>query len=326
MSSSETLVRAENLTKYFPVRKGILFQKEIGQVRAVDGVEFSVPKGASFGLVGESGSGKTTVAKMLLRIETPTAGSASFRGKDIFKQSAEDSRRYQRSVQAVFQDPYSSLSPRMQIWEIIAEPLLINEGLKQKELKERAAELLETVGLAADRIHSYPHQFSGGQRQRIAIARALSPNPEFIVLDEPVSGLDVSIRAQILNLLKGLQNKFGLTMFMISHDLASLRYMSDIVAVMYLGQLIEVGSSDQVYNDPKHPYTQVLLSSVPVPFPEDRKNRQRIKITGEVPSALNPPAACRFHTRCPFAMAKCSEVAPETKEIEPGHKVACHLY
>ena len=326
MNYSEALVRVVNLRKHFPVRRGVLFRKELGQVHAVNGITFDVPKGASFGLVGESGCGKTTVAKLLLRIEAPTSGEVYYGGKEIFHQSPEEDLEYRRAISIVFQDPFSSLSPRMQLWETVTEPLRISGHTSQRKYKERAAELLKTVGLDPQHIESYPHRFSGGQRQRIAIARALSSNPEFIVLDEPVSGLDVSIRAQIMNLLKDLQEDLGLTLFLISHDLPGVRYLADVIGVMYLGELVEMGNADQVYNNPLHPYTKVLLSSIPMPFEEDRERHERIKITGEIPSPLNPPSGCRFHTRCPFAMPICSEVTPESKEMEEGHKVSCHLY
>ncbi|MCZ6614400.1 MAG: ATP-binding cassette domain-containing protein [Chloroflexi bacterium] len=326
MNHNEALVRVVDLKKFFPVRKGVLFRKELGQVHAVNGITFDVPRGASFGLVGESGCGKTTVAKLLLRIEAPTSGEVYYDGKEIFHQSPEEELQYLRAISIVFQDPFSSLSPRMQLWETITEPLRISGHRSKRKYKERAAELLKTVGLDPRHIESYPHRFSGGQRQRIAIARALSSSPQFMVLDEPVSGLDVSIRAQIMNLLKDLQADLGLTMFLISHDLPGVRYLADVIGVMYLGELVEMGNADQVYNNPLHPYTKVLLSSIPMPFEEDRERHERIKITGEVPSPLNPPSGCRFHTRCPFAMPICSEVAPESKETEVGHKVSCHLY
>jgi oligopeptide transport system ATP-binding protein len=324
--SKKILIRTENLVKHFPVRKGVLFRRELGKVHAVNGVTFSVPEGASFGLVGESGCGKTTVAKLLLRIEQPTSGEVYYDNKEIFHQSSEEELEYRRATSVVYQDPFSSLSPRMQLWETITEPLRISGRFTKKEFKEKAVELLKTVGLDPRHTESYPHRFSGGQRQRIAIARALSSNPQFIVLDEPVSGLDVSIRAQIMNLLKDLQNDLGLTLFLISHDLPGVRYLADVIGVMYLGELVEMGSADQVYNNPLHPYTKVLLSSIPMPFEEDRAKHERIKVTGEVPSALNPPSGCRFNTRCPFAMPICSEVVPPAVSKEKGHTVACHLY
>ena len=326
MNYREQLVRVENLTKHFPVRRGVLFRKELGQVHAVNDITFAVPKGASFGLVGESGCGKTTVAKLLLRVEVPTAGDVYYRDKEIFHQSADEDLEYRRAISVVYQDPFSSLSPRMQLWETVTEPMRISGHTSKQKFKERAAELLKTVGLDPQHIGSYPHRFSGGQRQRIAIARALSSNPEFIVLDEPVSGLDVSIRAQIMNLLKDLQQDLGLTLFLISHDLPGVRYLADIIAVMYLGELVEMGSADQVYNNPLHPYMKVLLSSIPMPFEEDRAKHERLKITGEVPNALNPPSGCRFHPRCPFAMPICSEVVPESKQMEEGQTVSCHLF
>ena len=325
-NDAEPLISVNNLTKHFPVQKGLLLRKDLGMVHAVDNVTLDVPKNASYGLVGESGCGKTTLGRLLLRVEIPTSGNVYFRGKDIFRLNASESREYRQAVQTVFQDPFSSLSPRMQIWETVIEPLLVNTNFSRKDLKQKAADLLKRVGLPPERLNSYPHLFSGGQRQRIAIARALSSSPEFLVLDEPVSALDVSIRAQIMNLLKELQSEFGLTMVTISHDLAGLRYMSDMTAVMYLGQIVERGPADQVYNNPLHPYTKVLLSSVPVAFAEDRARREEIAVSGEVPSPLNPPTGCRFNPRCPFAMPICSQETPEPKEVEPGQVVSCHLY
>jgi len=288
-------------------------------------VSFAIRKGNSFGLVGESGCGKTTLARLLLRVEAPTSGAVYFRGKDIFRQQGAELRQFRRAVQAVFQDPYSSLSPRMQIWETVTEPLRVSGRHTQKELKEQAARLLQTVGLHPHHINSYPHRFSGGQRQRIAIARALSSNPDFVVLDEPTSALDVSIRAQIMNLLRDLQKDLGLTFFTISHDLPGVGYVSDTIAVMYLGTIVEMGPGTRVYDNPLHPYTKVLLSSVPTPFAEDSGKRERVTVRGEVPNALNPPPGCRFHPRCPFAMPVCSQVTPQAREGEAGHVVACHL-
>ena len=325
-NDAEPLISVSNLTKHFPVQKGLLLRKELGRVHAVDNVTLDIPKGDSLGLVGESGCGKTTLGRLLLRVEIPTSGNVYFRGKDIFQLDSNEIKDYRQGVQTVFQDPYSSLSPRMQIWETVIEPVMVNNNFSRKELKQKAVDLLRRVGLPPDRLNSYPHLFSGGQRQRIAIARALSSSPEFLVLDEPVSALDVSIRAQIMNLLKELQSEFGLTMITISHDLAGLRYMSDRTAVMYLGEIVEIGPADQVYNNPLHPYTKVLLSSVPVAFAEDRARRQEVAVSGEVPNPLNPPSGCRFNPRCPFAMPICSQETPAPKEVEPGQMVSCHLY
>ena len=323
-TSSNTVLKVSGLKKYFPVTKGLVFSKLLGNVKAVDGVDFVVREGETFGLVGESGCGKTTVAKLILLIEQPTDGVIEFEGKDINSLRGDDLMDYRRLVQAVFQDPFSSLNPRMRVWQIITEPLIVGQGISMKQAKERAAELLTTVGLIPDNMHLYPHMFSGGQRQRIAIARALSSSPKFLVLDEPVSALDVSIRAQIMNLLKDLQKQFSLTLLIIAHDLGTVRYMSDTIGVMYLGQLVEKGTSDAVYSNPLHPYTQALLSST-LPFDPDEASTQFV-IKGEVPSPLNPPSGCRFHPRCPQVMDHCSGEPPALKEEEPGHLVSCYLY
>jgi len=323
-TSSDTVLKVSGLKKYFPVTKGLIFSKLLGNVKAVDGVDFVVHEGETFGLVGESGCGKTTVAKLLLRIEQPTEGLIEFEGKDVNGLTGDDLKDYRRLVQAVFQDPFSSLNPRMKVWQIIMEPLVVGEGVSSKQAKERAAELLTTVGLFPDNMNLYPHQFSGGQRQRIAIARALSSNPKFLVLDEPVSALDVSIRAQIMNLLKDLQTEFNLTLFIIAHDLGTVRYMSDNIGVMYLGQMVEKGTSDAVYSKPLHPYTQALLSSA-LPFDPDEAAKQFV-IKGEVPSPINPPSGCRFHPRCPQVMEHCSGEPPSLKEEEADHIVSCYLY
>ncbi len=323
---SEVLLSAAAATKHFPIKRGVLVRTLLGYVRAVDGVSFSVTKGITFGMVGESGCGKTTVAKLLLNIERPTSGNMYFREGDIHAMKGAELLTYRQSVQAVFQDPYASLSPRMQIWEIIGEPLIGLGRYSRNEIKDRAGELLERVGLNPNMRRQYPHQFSGGQRQRIAIARALATNPELMVLDEPVSALDVSTRAQIMNLLKDLQAQFNLTMFMIAHDLPVVRYMSHHIAVMYLGQIVESGPAAEVYSKPLHPYTQALLAAVPTIRADGKRSQVQLKLSGEVPSPMNPPSGCRFHPRCPRAFDRCSQVEPELVEVAPGRTVACHLY
>ena len=321
---SEVLLEAKDLKKHFPVTKGIAFMRQIGAIKAVEGISFTINRGETFGLVGESGCGKTTTAKLILLLETITSGSIIFDGKDITQLSPSELREYRSSVQAVFQDPFSSLSPRMRVGGIVAEPIVVNNALPRREIKERVAELLGVVGLRSDGADLYPHEFSGGQRQRIAVARALSLNPSLIVLDEPVSALDVSIRAQIMNLLHDIQREFGVTYLLIAHDLAVVKHMSNRIGVMYLGKLVEVADSEELYFNPLHPYTQALLSAALPSYPDDQ--RERSVLPGEVPSPLNPPTGCNLHPRCPFRMPICSEEEPVLKEATPGHEVACHLY
>jgi oligopeptide transport system ATP-binding protein len=316
------LIEARHLTKHFAVKRG-LFSKSIGRVSAVDDVSFVIEPGHTLGVVGESGCGKTTTAKLVLRLEEPTAGEMLFEGRDLQGLDADGVRAYRRSVQAVFQDPYASLNPRMRVGTIIAEPLVTNERLSAAELQERIAHLLDVVGLAQRSSALFPHEFSGGQRQRIAIARALSLSPKLLVLDEPVSALDVSIRAQILNLLRDLQQKLGLSYLFIAHDLAAVGHMSATIAVMYLGKIVELGPASAIAKDPKHPYTQALFSAALPSHPDDR--REDIVLTGEVPSPLDPPAGCRFHPRCPVAMPRCASEVPVLQIVE-GREVACHLY
>jgi oligopeptide/dipeptide ABC transporter ATP-binding protein len=312
------------LKKYFPVARGVFMGKVRGWIKAVDGVHVHVAEGEALGIVGESGSGKTTLAKLFLLLEQPTDGSLLFNGQEVRTFSRQDLTRYRRSVQAVFQDPYSSLNPRMRVENIVAEPLPPEDGLSRAVIRERVTEVLELVGLSRDSAALYPHEFSGGQRQRIAIARALVTYPKFIILDEPVSALDVSIRAQILNLLKGLQERLQLAYVMIAHDLAAARYLSTRLTVMYAGKVVETGGCDEVYTAPLHPYSQALLSAALPLHPSLR--RQRLILPGEVPNPLNPPAGCRFHPRCPQAMPQCQTQEPEWKEVSGGHFAACHLY
>ena len=324
MTTDNVLLQVEGVRKYFPVTKGTVLKKLIGYVKAVDGVSFPIRQGETFGLVGESGCGKTTIAKMILLIESPSEGSITYEGKHINSLKGVGLKHYESSVQVVFQDPYASLDPRMRLWKIITEPLKAVQNVSTTQAKERAAYLLETVGLSPGALNLYPHQFSGGQRQRIAIARALSSDPKFLVLDEPVSALDVSIRAQIMNLLKDIQKKFDLTMFIIAHDLGVIRYMSDTIGVMYLGRIVEIGPADRVCSNPLHPYTQSLLASALSYDPDVQPGEQ--VITGEVPSPFNPPSGCSFHPRCPFVMEHCSKDLPALKKHESGQKVACYLY
>ncbi|MGH8067370.1 MAG: ABC transporter ATP-binding protein [Candidatus Entotheonellia bacterium] len=318
------MLQGIGLKKYFPVTSGVFAARVRGWIKAVDGVHVHVAEGEALGIVGESGSGKTTLAKLFLLLERPTDGSLLFEGQEVRAFSRHDLARYRRSVQAVFQDPYSSLNPRMRVKNIVAEPLPPEDGLSRAAIRERVAEVLELVGLHRDSAALYPHEFSGGQRQRIAIARALVTYPKFIILDEPVSALDVSIRAQILNLLKGLQERLKLAYVMISHDLAAARYLSTRLAVMYAGKVVETGDCDEVYTAPLHPYTQALLSAA-LPLHPSLK-RQRMILPGEVPNPLNPPSGCRFHPRCPQAMPQCQTQEPVWKEVSSGRYTACHLY
>jgi oligopeptide/dipeptide ABC transporter ATP-binding protein len=320
----EPILRAQDLTKHFAVTQGVLWSKVVGWVKAVDGVSFSVRQGETLAIVGESGCGKTTTARLVLRLEEPSAGYVFVDGEDVHALAGDDLRRYRTTVQAVFQDPWSSLSPRMRVRDIVAEPLVVNRTSSSHEIKQRVAEILDAVGLRPQQANLYPHEFSGGQRQRIAVASALVSSPKLIVLDEPVSALDVSIRAQIMNLLVDLQNQYGVSYLLIAHHLATTRYMAHEVAVMYLGKIVERAPTKELFRNPLHPYTKALFSAALPAHPDIV--RDEMILTGEVPSPIKPPAGCRFHPRCPFAMPKCSEVEPETRPMGAEHLVACHLY
>jgi oligopeptide transport system ATP-binding protein len=318
------LLEIEGLTKHFLVTIAIFPRKKVAWVKAVDGIDFAVASGETLGVIGESGCGKTTTSKLILLQESPTAGTIRFDGQDITGLAGPDLMRYRREVQVVFQDPYSSLSPRMRVSEIVAEPLQIHTSLSREQQHDRVAEVLDLVGLRPEVARLFPHEFSGGQRQRIAIARALVTNTRLIVLDEPVSALDVSIRAQIMNQLEELQQCLGVSYLFIGHDLATVAHISHRIAVMYLGQIVELADALELCKKPLHPYTQALFTAALPAHPDEK--RERLTIAGEVPSALAPPSGCRFHPRCPQAMARCSVEAPTRKEVAPGHSVACHLY
>jgi oligopeptide transport system ATP-binding protein len=320
---SEPLLSVRNLTKEFAF-KGTLFSRHVHSVHAVDGVDFHVDRGETLGLVGESGCGKSTTGRCVLRLIEPTSGEIRFEGKDVRALKAEELRLLRRDIQIIFQDPYASLNPRMNVGQIVGEALIIHRLTRTKrQFEERVVDLLETVGLRADHIGRYPNEFSGGQRQRIGIARALAVEPKLIICDEPVSALDVSIQAQVINLLEDLQEKFGLAYLFIAHDLAVVEHISRRIAVMYLGRIVETAPAQALYNSPRHPYTEALLSAVPIPDPKVK--RQRIRLAGEVPSPIDPPSGCHFHTRCPIAQPRCSSETPPLRQSDYGHWVACHF-
>lgn len=324
--SAESILEVRDLVKHFPLTQGVIFKKLVGAVQAVDGVSFDLHAGETLGIVGESGCGKSTLAKLLMVLERPTSGSVTYRGQDIYKLKGRELRAMRRNIQIVLQDPYSSLNPRMTVGDIIGEPFDIHpEVAPRGSRRTKVAELLETVGLSPEHINRYPHQFSGGQRQRIGIARGLALRPEIIICDEPVSALDVSIQAQVMNLLESLQNELGLAYIFIAHDLSVVRHISDRVGVMYLGKIVELGTEAEIYEHSAHPYTQALLSAVPVANPVGRENRQRILLTGDVPSPANPPSGCRFRTRCWKAQDICAQQEPVLELRAGGHESACHF-
>jgi len=319
----EILLSVRGLKKHFPINSGFIIQREVGAIKAVDGLDFDVFRGETLGLVGESGCGKSTTGRTILQLYRPTAGSVIFEGIDLVQMRGEQLRQMRRRMQMIFQDPYASLNPRMSVGRIISEPLFVHNVGTAKERLERVQYLMERVGLNPYFVNRYPHEFSGGQRQRIGIARALALNPSLIVADEPISALDVSIQAQVVNLLQDLQKELGLTYLFVAHDLSMVRHICDRVAVMYLGKIVELANSDELYFNPLHPYTQSLLSAVPIPDPEAEKKRSRIILKGDVPSPANPPVGCNFNTRCPVAVEACYRDEPELQEVLPGHWVAC---
>lgn len=324
--TDSVLLRVQDLTMHFPITRGIIFQRKVGAVRAVDGISFDLFKGETMGLVGESGCGKSTTGRAILQLHRPTAGSVQFEGVELTESTGQDLRRMRRRMQMIFQDPYASLNPRMTVGSIISEPLEVhNLSSTRGERQERVQELLEIVGLNPYFVNRYPHEFSGGQRQRIGVARALAVNPSFIVCDEPISALDVSIQAQVINLLEDLQRELQLTYLFIAHDLSVVRHISNRIAVMYLGKIVELSDRTELYANPKHPYTEALLSAVPIPDPVVESKRQRIILEGDVPNPASPPTGCNFSTRCPHVMDICREQEPEFKDLGGGHYAACFL-
>jgi oligopeptide transport system ATP-binding protein len=324
LMQEQVLLEVKNLKMYFPISQGIIIQRHVGDVKAVDGLDFFIRRGETLGLVGESGCGKSTTGRAILQLYRATAGQVLYGGADLCKMKGETLRKMRRKMQMIFQDPYASLNPRMTVGNIIGEPMEIHNLAKGKEKQEKVQHLLEIVGLNPYMANRYPHEFSGGQRQRIGVARALAVEPEFIVCDEPISALDVSIQAQIINLLEELQSQFHLTYLFIAHDLSVVRHISDRVAVMYLGKIVELATRDELYFKPMHPYTKALLSAVPIPDPFVEGKRERIILTGDVPSPVNPPSGCHFHTRCPIAIDICKQVDPDFKDHGDLHWVACH--
>jgi oligopeptide transport system ATP-binding protein len=324
MNAEQDLLRVENLKMYFPIKRGVI-QRVVGHVHAVDDISFSIKKGDTLGLVGESGCGKSTTGRAILQLYKPTAGHIYYGETDLVNTHGETLRQLRRKMQMIFQDPYASLNPRMTVEEIVGEPLLVYNLAKGSEVRERVKELLCMVGLNPAYVDRYPHEFSGGQRQRIGVARAIALKPALIVCDEPISALDVSIQAQVINLLEDLQEQLDLTYLFIAHDLSVVRHISTRVAVMYLGIIVELAPREELYDHPLHPYTQALLSAVPIPDPLIEEKRKRIILKGDVPSPINPPSGCRFRTRCPLAETICAEKRPDWREVSPGHFVACHM-
>lgn len=322
----DALVQVRNLVKYFPITRGGILQREVGQIKAVDGVSFEIYRGETLGLVGETGSGKTTVGRTMLRLYEPTAGQVLLDGVDLMSLTGEQLNHIRRKMAMIFQDPYASLNPRMTIGRIVGEPLTVHGVASGREQRERVEQLLDQVGLNPNFVDRYPHEFSGGQRQRIGIARALALNPELVIADEPISSLDVSIQAQVVNLMEDLQDKLGLTYLFIAHDLSMVRHISDRIAVMYLGKIVELADRESIYHNPLHPYTQALMSAVPVPDPDVQQGRERIILQGDLPSPAHPPSGCNFHTRCPVARPeRCTMEEPQLRELRPGHWVSCHF-
>ena len=322
INNNNVLLRVENLMMHFPIRRGV-FQRQVGAVRAVDGISFEVKRGETLGLVGESGCGKSTTGRTILQLYKPTAGEVEFEGADLVHLKGEQMRQMRRKIQMIFQDPYASLNPRMTVGQLVGEPLMVHSVATGAEITERVTHLLELVKLNPAFATRYPHEFSGGQRQRIGVARALALQPSFVICDEPISALDVSIQAQVVNLLEELQEQFNLTYLFIAHDLSMVKHISDRIAVMYLGVIVELATRDELHAKPLHPYTQALLSAVPIPDPIADAKRERIILKGDVPSPANPPSGCRFRTRCPYAEGVCAESRPDFREIRPGHFVAC---